>query len=97
MQADSTHIIRFREKPSPLRVALGCHVQSRGLRQDFKQIEASYGDDILHLVTAAGYLNKLMGNPAIGAYLMKHHGEIACEFRAIIAASSLDQSQTAVT
>lgn len=66
------------------------------LQQDFKQIEASYGDDILHLVIASGYLNKLMSNPAIEAYLLKHHGEIACEFRAIIAASSLDQPQGSI-
>ncbi|MBM6595339.1 plasmid partitioning protein RepB C-terminal domain-containing protein [Microvirga pudoricolor] len=63
------------------------------LQQDFKQIEASYGDDMLHLVIASGYLSKLIGNSAIGVYLLKHHGEIANEFRAIIAASSLDQYQ----
>lgn len=65
------------------------------LQQDFKQIEASYGDDILHLVIASGYLNKLIGNPAIESYLLKHHGEIIREFRAIIAASSLDHPQGA--
>jgi ParB-like chromosome segregation protein Spo0J len=66
------------------------------LQQDFKQIEASYGDDILHLVIASGYLSKLIGNPAVEAYLLKHHGEIGREFRAIIAASSLDQPQGSI-
>jgi hypothetical protein len=35
------------------------------LHQDFKQIGESYGDDILHLVVASGYLNKLVGNSEI--------------------------------
>ena len=62
------------------------------LQQDFKQIEASYGDDILHLVIASGYLSKLVGNREIERYLSQHHGELLNQFRAIIAASSLDQT-----
>lgn len=63
------------------------------LHQDFKQIEASYGDDILHLVIASGYLAKLVGNHEIQRFLERHHQEILHEFRAIIAATSLDQTQ----
>ena len=64
------------------------------LHQDFKQIEASYGDDILHLVIAAGYLSRLVANKEIERYLARHHPEILQEFRAIIAAASLDQTQS---
>jgi hypothetical protein len=63
------------------------------LHQDFKQIESSYGDDILHLVIASGYLVKLLANREIARYLEQHHAEILDEFRAIIAATSLDQTQ----
>jgi hypothetical protein len=35
------------------------------LQQDFKAVEASYGDDVLHLVIASGYLAKLVNNPEI--------------------------------
>lgn len=63
------------------------------LHQDFKQIESSYGDDILHLVIASGYLAKLLANREIARYLEQHHAEIMAEFRAIIAATSLDQTQ----
>ena len=62
------------------------------LHQDFKQIENSYGDDILHLVIASGYLAKLVGNKEIERYLAQYHAELLDEFRCIIAATSLDQT-----
>ncbi|WP_295807671.1 plasmid partitioning protein RepB C-terminal domain-containing protein [uncultured Nitratireductor sp.] len=62
------------------------------LHQDFKQIESSYGDDVLHLVIASGYLGKLVGNKEIERYLSVHHAELLEEFRSIIASSSLDQT-----
>lgn len=62
------------------------------LHQDFKQIEESYGDDILHLVVASGYLSKLVGNSEIERFLTQRYPEFLDEFRAIIVASSLDQT-----
>lgn len=69
--------------------------EMEALQQDFKQVEASYGDDVLHLVIASGYLSKLIGNRAINRYLEKNHSEFLKEFQAIIAATSLDQTQIA--
>lgn len=65
------------------------------LHRDFKLIENSYGDDILHLVIASGYLSKMVSNKEAQRYLSIHHAELLEEFCAIIAASSLDQTQTA--
>lgn len=62
------------------------------LQRDFKAVEASYGDDVLHLVIASGYLSKLIGNQEIGRYLNHNHPEILSEFKVIISAASLDQS-----
>lgn len=62
------------------------------LHQDFKQIEETYGDDVLHLVVASGYLTKLLSNKEIERYLNQYHPEFLQEFRAIIDASSLDQT-----
>lgn len=62
------------------------------LNQDFKQIESSYGDDILHLVIVSGFLSKLINNPEIQRYLAQHHGELLEEFRAIVNTTSLDQT-----
>jgi ParB-like chromosome segregation protein Spo0J len=61
------------------------------LQQDFKAVEASYGDDVLHLVIASGYLAKLVKNPEIERYLTHHHPEILSQFQAIVAAASIDQ------
>jgi len=66
------------------------------LNQDFKALEASYGDDVLHLVIASGYLSRLVANPEIERFLQSRHPEILDEFRAIITAASLDQSATSL-
>lgn len=67
--------------------------EMEALQRDFKAIEASYGDDVLHLVIATGYLTKLVANPEIERYLGVYYPEFLQEFRAIIAASSLEQGQ----
>lgn len=62
------------------------------LNQDFKALETSYGDDVLHLVIASGYLARLIGNSEIERFLKSRHPEILDEFRSIITEASLDQS-----
>ena len=69
--------------------------EMEAVQRDFKAVEASYGDDVLHLVIATGYLGKLIGNPAIERYLKQHHPEILEEFRSVIASASLDQASAA--
>jgi ParB-like chromosome segregation protein Spo0J len=60
------------------------------LQQDFKAIETSYGEDVLHLVIAAGYLSKMMANRKIERYLDQNHPEILEEFKVIVSAASLE-------
>jgi ParB-like chromosome segregation protein Spo0J len=62
------------------------------VQQDLKMVEARYGDDVLHLVIASGYLSKLLNNKDIRRYLSQHHPELLAEFIAIVSATSLDQS-----
>jgi ParB-like chromosome segregation protein Spo0J len=69
--------------------------EMESLNQDFKALETSYGDDVLHLVIASGYLARLVGNPEIERFLQSRHPEILDEFRSIITAASLDQSSLA--
>jgi ParB-like chromosome segregation protein Spo0J len=64
------------------------------LQQDLKTVESRYGDDVLHLVIASGYLAKLTANRAVKRYLTQHHPEILEEFTTIVAAASLDQANT---
>lgn len=65
------------------------------LQQDFKEVEASYGDDVLHLVIASGYLSKLVANGAVNAFLSDHYPDLLQEFKAVIAAGLLDQAPIA--
>lgn len=65
------------------------------VQHDFKVVEASYGDQVLELVIASAYLSKLIANSEIARYLDLHHPELVQEFKAIVAASSLDQPAAA--
>ena len=62
------------------------------VQQDLKTVESRYGDDVLHLVIASGYLAKLVKNRDIKRYLNQHHPEILSEFLAVISATSLDNT-----
>jgi hypothetical protein len=62
------------------------------VQQDLKSVESRYGDDVLHLVIACGYVSKLVKNRDIKRYLTQHHPEILTELVAIMSATSLDQS-----
>jgi ParB-like chromosome segregation protein Spo0J len=63
-----------------------------GLQREFKAVSASYGDTVLNLVVAAGYVSSLIGNPRVSGYLERRHPEILTEFRAIIDATSLEET-----
>lgn len=60
------------------------------LNQDYRGIEATFGDDVLQLVLASRYLGRLIENTQVANYLDSRHPDILREFRSIVAASSLD-------
>jgi RepB plasmid partitioning protein len=53
-------------------------------RRDYKVIEATHGDNVLHLTVAIGYLRKLLANSRVARYLAHHHAEIGVEFQQLI-------------
>ena len=63
-----------------------------GLQREFRTIAASYGDTVLNLVIACGYLSSLIGNPQLNRYLGRHHPEMPAEFKTIVAATSLEET-----
>ena len=65
-----------------------------GLERELKAVSASYGDTVLNLVVAAGYVSSLIGNPRLSGYLERHHPEILSEFKAIVAATALEETGT---
>jgi hypothetical protein len=66
--------------------------EMESLHHEFKAVEARYGDDVLQLVIASGYIAKIISNPRIEKYLTKNHAEILAEFRSIVSATSPDQA-----
>jgi RepB plasmid partitioning protein/ParB-like nuclease family protein len=60
------------------------------VQRHFKQTEVSYGQDMVALVTATGYVAKLIRNARIELYLGDNHPEMLNEFRKIVSATSLD-------
>lgn len=62
--------------------------EMEGLQREFKAVEASYGDDVLQLVIATGYVAKLIANREIEKYLIKNHAELLAEFRSIVSVTS---------
>ena len=49
-----------------------------------QMVEDSYGDDVLNLVVARGYLAKLLKNPNVARYLERHQADIARELQGLI-------------
>jgi hypothetical protein len=63
--------------------------------EDYKELEVSYGDDMLVLVVAAGFLERLLSKPEIERFLASRQPEFLETFRAIVQAASLDQPAAA--
>lgn len=61
-------------------------VQSR-----FKVIEQSYSNDVLNMVLARGFLNKLVSNKAVASYLQRRQPDLLDEFRSIVKITSLEE------
>ncbi len=67
------------------------------LNQDFRTLEASYGDDVLQLVISAAYVGRLIANSSVEQYLTRRHPELLEELRGVVASASLDQAGPVVT
>lgn len=61
------------------------------LEGQFKLVEQSYGQDVLNLVLAKGYLTKLLNNEAVIRFLTHKHSDLLGEFANIVNTASLDK------
>ena len=59
------------------------------LEREFKAVEKSYGQNVLHLTLASAYLRKLLSHPAVAGFLTSKHPDIFSEFEAIAKAEAL--------
>jgi hypothetical protein len=56
-------------------------------------VEQTYGQDVLNLVLAKGYLARLLGNELITQSLRQRQPDLLAESQTIVETISLDQQQ----
>ncbi len=61
------------------------------LQGQYKMVEQTYGQDVLNLVLAKGYLAKLLENNSVARFLRQRQPEVLAEFETIVQTVSLDQ------
>jgi hypothetical protein len=61
------------------------------LQGQYKMVEQTYGQDVLNLVLARGYLVKLLENTQVVRYLKQRQPEVLAEFETIVQTVSLEQ------
>jgi hypothetical protein len=61
------------------------------IQGQYKLIEQTYGQDVLNLVLAKGYLVKLLDNTAVLRYLRQNQADVLAEFENVVQTVSLDQ------
>jgi RepB plasmid partitioning protein/ParB-like nuclease domain len=66
--------------------------EMEALQRDLKGIEASHGNDVLNLVLAGGYLEKLFVNSKVMRYLTQHHKDIFDQLEKVLESASMDSS-----
>lgn len=89
--------------PEELRKATGLSAEQMArleremaaISEDYKELESAYGDDMLVLVVAAGFLERLLSKPEIERFLTGRYPEFVETFRSIVQAASLDQPAVA--
>lgn len=90
-------------RPEELRKATGLTAEQMArleremaaVSADYKELESSYGDDMLVLVVAAGFLERLLSKPEIERFLSGRYPEFVETFRSIVQATSLEQPAAA--
>lgn len=61
------------------------------LNDQYKLVEESYGQDVLNLVLAKGYLSKLVENEEIARFIKQNQPDVYDEFINIIETVSMDK------
>jgi ParB-like chromosome segregation protein Spo0J len=61
------------------------------LQEQYKLVEESYGQDVLNLVLAKGYLAKLLENDEVSRYIQNSQPDVFSEFVTIVETVSLDK------
>ena len=63
--------------------------EMESLERDLKAVEQSYGENMLNLTCARGYIKKLIDNAKVVRFLNANHPDIFAEFESLAAAESV--------
>lgn len=66
------------------------------LQAQYKLVEQTYGQDVLNLVLAKGYLAKLLENGLVRTYVQQRQPDLLMEFESMVETVSLEQPQFGV-
>lgn len=64
--------------------------EMESVQADFKAVERTFGDTVLQLVVATGYIGSLIRNPEIAQFMDANYPEILTQFKSIVQATSLE-------
>lgn len=69
--------------------------ETESLVRDLKEVEQSYGTDILAFTVICGYVDRLLRNHTVEKHLNKHHPDILTTLRSVLADSKQAKSPVA--
>lgn len=95
LAATPSHLLASEIKPRKVRGVTAEQMakmerEMGNLQGQLKLVEKSYGQDVLLLVLARGYLGKLIDNKAVFRFLSRRQPDMLCEFEGIIQTVALD-------
>ena len=61
-----------------------------GLQDQYRTIEQTFGEDMLNLVLAKGYVSKLVDNRSVFRYLERNHGPVLEQLMSLVRATAAD-------
>jgi hypothetical protein len=76
----------------PLEQIASFQIEMNAVESAFRTATETYGNDVLNLVIATGYVSRLIGNMNIKSFLERYHSDILEQFTAIVLAVSLEPS-----
>ena len=78
-------------KGDPLEQIVKLEREMSQVQEKYKHAEENYGSELLNLVVAKGYLNKLMANEAVQSYVLRQAPEIFEQFKLVLNTISMEE------
>jgi hypothetical protein len=81
-----------KQKAPPLEQIIKLEKEMDQVHTHYKAAENHYGSDLLNLVLAKGYLNKLLANEAVKSFVNRQEPEILMHFEMVVNTVSMEEA-----